>query len=93
MEQIDLTTPITQPAITNYRLNKLDLRWLDQHIRIELVADSGEVIEHSYDGDIARNLMIALNKMDLSVKSLQRRVMEKLIADGVLAGTITGIPD
>jgi len=93
MEQIDLTTPITQPSITNYRLNKLDLRWLDQHIRIELVADSGEVIEHSYDGDIARNLMIALNKMDLSVKSLQRRVMEKLIADGVIVGTISGTPD
>jgi len=93
MEQIDLTTPITQPSITNYRLNKLDLRWLDQHIRIELVADSGEVIEHSYDGDIARNLMIALNKMDLSVKSLQRRVMEKLIADGIISGAISGAPD
>jgi len=93
MEQIDLSTPITQPSITNYRLNKLDLRWLDQHIRIELVADSGEVIEHSYDGDIARNLMIALNKMDLSVKSLQRRVMEKLIADGIISGAISGAPD
>jgi len=93
MEQIDLTTPITQPSTTNYRLNKLDLRWLDQHIRIELVADSGEVIEHSYDGDVARNLMIALNKADLSTNSLQRRVLNKLISDGVITGTISGVPD
>jgi len=93
MEQVDLTTPITQPAITNYRLNKLDLRWLDQHIRIELVSDAGDVIEHSYDGTTARNLMIALNKADLSTNSLQKRVLNKLISDGVITGTISGVPD
>ena len=92
MEQIDIT-PVALPSATNYKLNKLHLMWLDKAIRIELVADNGETIEHGYDGDEARNLMIALNKMDLSTKSLQRRVMEKLIADGVLSGTITGAVD
>lgn len=93
MEQIDLTTPITKPSVTNYRVNKLDLRWLDKHIRIELFSDTGEVLHHSYDGTEATNLMIFLNKANLSTKSLQKRVLEKLVADGVIDGSITGTPD
>jgi hypothetical protein len=41
----------------------------------------------------ALNLMIALNKANLTVKSLQRRVLEQLAADGLLAGSVTGTPD
>jgi len=93
MEQIDLTTPITQPSTTNYRLNKLHQGWFDKYIHIELVSDTGDTIQHSYEGDVARNLMIALNKADLSTNSLQRRVLNKLISDGVITGTISGVPD
>ena len=93
MEQVDLTTPQTQSPATNYKINKILLGWLDKAIRIELVADNGETLEASYDGDEAHNLMVALNKMDLSTNSLHKRIMTKLINDGYLSGTITGTPD
>jgi hypothetical protein len=38
-------------------------------------------------------MMISLNKVNLSVKSLHRRVIEQLINDGKLDGTISGSPD
>jgi len=38
--------------------------------------------------------MLGLNKADLSAKSLNRRAIEKMQADGKLGtGTITGEPD
>jgi hypothetical protein len=38
--------------------------------------------------------MIALNKVNLSTKSLHRRIIEQLQADGLLGtGTISGAPD
>lgn len=40
----------------------------------------------------ATNMIIALNKANLSVKSLQRRIFEALIADGHLSGSVTGTP-
>ena len=59
-----------------------------------LVGDNGEVKEISYnENNGALALMITLNKVDLSAKSLHKRLLEKLIADGHLAGTVSGIPD
>ena len=47
-----------------------------------------------YKGDTATTLMRALNKADLSVKSLQRRILERLVVDGKLpAGAVTGTVD
>ena len=37
-------------------------------------------------------LLTGLNKADLSAKSLERRIYERLIADGVITGTIAGVP-
>jgi hypothetical protein len=37
--------------------------------------------------------MAALNKADLSSNSLQKRVLQKLIDDGVIPGTVSGAPD
>ena len=37
--------------------------------------------------------MKALNKADLSVKSLHRRVLERLIADSFLPGLVSGSPE
>ncbi len=49
--------------------------------------------EFRYEGSIAMTLLLALNTANLTIKSLERRVLERLIADGLLAGAVTGLPD
>jgi len=93
MEQIDLTAPEIKPTNNYYRINKLYFIWDTSHILIELIGQNGEEKEFSYSGIEAQNMMIALNKMDLSVKSLHRRIMEKLISDGLIGGVIAGTAD
>ena len=52
---------------------------------------------HTYldsQGEPATVMMTALNKADLTVNSLQKRILEQLVSDGKLApGTVTGTPD
>lgn len=97
MEQVDLTTPEIVPPPnppTNYwRVDDVRLVWSAQLVKIGLVGQNGENKKFAYTGAEAATMMVALNKANLSVKSLQRRVLERLIADGKLAGSITGSPD
>lgn len=89
METVTLTTPIT-----DYQVAKLVLDL--QHAAIEIllqVPGSDSTVYFLYSGGEAITLMRALNKMDLSVKSLHRRILEKLIADGKLVGVVSGAPD
>lgn len=54
---------------------------------------NGRQVVASYAAADADALMRALNTANLSTKSLQRRVIEKLVADGkVPAGLISGVP-
>ncbi len=95
MESVTLTTPEVTPAITttDYRVSLLVLDVEGAHIVIHLRGTNGERHEYRYDDPDATPLLVALNKANLSVKSLQRRVLERLIADGKLAGSIAGSPD
>lgn len=88
MEQLDLTTPVTW-----YRVSRLSMDWPAQHIWIRLAGPNGEDLAHTYVGAQATALMTALNKANLSTKSLHKRIIEQLVADGVLAGTISGSPE
>jgi hypothetical protein len=102
-EDLVLATPEVIPQITTstYRLVGLSLDWERATIVIRLRGANGETKTFTYGGNDAPlaekqkalNLMIALNKADLSVKSLQRRVLERLVADGLLAGAVSGTPD
>mgnify|MGYP001613529204 FL=1 len=92
-ELITLTTPAVAPVLTDYRVVSLALDWEEERIVIKLLAPDGQRIGHNYVGVTALTLMRALNKVDLSVKSLQRRILERLVADGVIAGVISGVPD
>lgn len=96
MEQCDLTTPEiyppANPTTAYWKLDELHLIWASQSITITLIGQNGERKTFAYDGSIATALMSALNTANLSIKSLQRRVLERLIADGKLAGTISGVP-
>ena len=93
MEQLDLTTPIVPPATTYYQVVRLVLDWYGQYIEIGLRGPNGELQTHGYSGGTAKTLMTQLNTLDLSTTSLQKRILNRLIADGVVIGTVSGAPD
>lgn len=99
---LSLTTPIpgvTPPTVTGYEV----IRFLIERkpvARISIVLDdnTGNRILAEYSdangGTTAATLISALNTANLSVKSLQQRILERLAADGKIpAGTVTGTPD
>jgi hypothetical protein len=91
-EALTLTTPLVQTR-TTYAVKIINLDWDSAHIHIRLLGSDGVVVGFNYDGPQAITLMTALNKVNLSVKSLQRRILEQLVADGFLTGTVGGSPD
>lgn len=93
-EQLDLSTP-AQVALgtVTWKPILIHLNWEQATIKVGFRGDNGEYTSIGYEGTEATNLMVALNKANLSVKSLHRRVMEKAVADGKLSGTISGAPD
>lgn len=89
-EALTLTTPETKPSNTAYAVRRLELNWGDAVVDIFLTGVNGESRSFQYTGVTATNLMIALNKANLSTRSLNQRVFDRLIADGLLVGTVTG---
>jgi len=97
MEQVDLTTPeiwpAPPPATSLWKVDGLFLNWSGQRIIVTLMGQNGEKKHVEYEGQMAITFMVALNKANLSTKSLQRRILERLMADGHLLGTISGTVD
>lgn len=95
-ESLTLTTPVTptQPTTSSYRIVTLTLAWEAARITIVLKDNNGMQFVTCYEGAVATNLMVALNKANLSTSSLQKRVLQQLATDGKLpAGSVTGTPD
>lgn len=97
-EKIVLSTP--KPAATEYRVQELSMRWDDGAegrctISVRLVSNvsAEDELLHAYRGPEACTMLRALNKADLSAVSLQRRIMNRLIADKVIVGTAAGVPE
>jgi hypothetical protein len=91
-EKIDLAAPDqATPGTMEYRIAGLFLNVEDEYVEVNLRGANGELRVERYDD--ALPMIVALNKANLSTKSLQRRIMERLITDGRLAGTISGTPD
>lgn len=98
MEQLALAAPlVTSLTLSEYRVAGLFLGWADKRISIHLIGTNGErreeIIEDTPSDPVATNLMKALNTMDLSVKSLHRRILEWLINNRGYVATVTGLPD
>lgn len=90
-QQLDLATPITHSA---YRVIGLNLDWEGATVTVYLKCTStGQQLTFTYRGTVATNLMITLNKANLSTNSLQKRILEYLVTDGKLTGTVSGSPD
>lgn len=94
-ERFTLTTAETIPEkrTTYYRVARVSLNWVAARIDVDVLGENGELRGFVYEGVVATNLMVALNTADLSVKSLHRRILERLAADGRLVGAVTGAPD
>lgn len=97
-ERISLTTPIVIPAVqtTGFEIDVIYLSRRRQRIVVTFVGDNGETREWRIEGDAAVTKLKALNTANLPAKSLDKRIMEQAIADGVfanLAPTVAGAPD
>ena len=90
-EQLDLTVPITHSA---YKVIGLNLDWEGATVTIFLkCVSTGQQLTFNRSGLVATNLMLGLNKADLSVKSLHKRILEYLVSEGELTGSVSGSPD
>lgn len=92
---------VAVPATTHLAVARLRLDWADAVIEVHLrevdafniPVGNGKWHVAKYEGLDATNALRALNIANLSVKSLHRRLMERLQADGKLpAGTVSGAP-
>ena len=92
-ETIRVTTPAVPETYTDYQVMYLELDWELPRIVIRLRAPDDKRIAHNYTGATALTLMRGLNVANLSTVSLHRRVVNRLIADGVISGAVSGVPD
>jgi hypothetical protein len=93
-----LATPIVASVpetITEYRVTRFILqREPFPQVVITVMANDGSRKNVVYEENAALVIMSALNKTNLSAKSLHARILERIAADGYLpSGTVTGIPD
>lgn len=97
MEKITLAVPEVIPQIQTLDYLPITIvldRWPTARILVAFRGTNGEHREWRVDDPVrALNLLRALNKANLSVKSLNTWVMELAISDGVFQGSITGTPD
>lgn len=92
-ELITLASPIVPPSITTYRVVYLAFDWENPSITVGLRGTNSERVNHSYSDATATTLMNQLNVANLSLTSLHKRVIQRLVSDGKIAGTISGSPD
>ena len=92
VESLDLTTPETKPSVTSCEVARLVFDWRAARIEITLKCQTDDK-QFVYDGTTATDMMKALNKANLSTNSLHKRVMNQLVTDGKLAGSVVGSPD
>lgn len=108
MEQVTLAAPAQGvPATPRYLVQELTLRIgmklladnsvapdpATSQIRVRLIGDYGHVKDDEWSGQEAHDDIVALNKANLSTASLQKRIMQRLVQRGTIAGNITGNPD
>ena len=87
-----LTTPLAQPAqVQGYSVSSLLLKYEPTaQIVVTLKGEDGKYVDAVYEGATASALILALNKANLTTRSLNQRIFDRLIADGKLVGTVAG---
>jgi hypothetical protein len=92
-EALTLTTPVTKPSLTVWHVARLTLDWDANTVIVQLKGNNGEDLAKSYDATTNPTgavLMVGLNKANLTTRSLNQRIFDRLVADGVVVGAVTG---
>lgn len=94
-EAVTLTTPIAKPATSSCTLTSLYLDIAATRIVATLSCNNGDQITKQYDSFSTPTGATLLSSLNVSANSagnsLIKKVYARLIADGVMAGTVTGI--
>lgn len=93
MERLNIVPPVQPPALESYRVSFISLDWDNGILVVRLISNTNEPKFFTYEGEIARSLMVAINKANLVSASLHRRIIQFLVADGKVSGNVTGAPD
>ena len=91
MEKLTLTTPVTT-TLTVWQPGVFNLDWTTNTITIDLVGSNGENLHKSYSGAVASSRLASVNAGIFTLVSFHKTAFTWLIADGVVAGTVTGTP-
>ena len=94
-EILTLTTPITPPTNSTYTIDRITIDVIALSIMVQLLGTNGEALSKVYDSTTnptGATLLHALNTGNFSVNSLMKAVYNRLIADGVLTGSVSGTP-
>ena len=94
-EVVTLSTPIIKPNTSSCNVDVITLDVTNSRIVINLVCNNYERIAKQYDSfttPTGATLLHALNIGNFSTNSLMKAVYNRLITDGVIIGTISGVP-
>lgn len=95
MEELELTEPVVKTRST-YKLEALTLSFSHPSgglVSIHLVDNIGVPLYHYYEGQTAIDYIKFINTANFTTKSLHKRILERLSTEGVLPGTVVGVPD
>lgn len=108
MEELVLTDPEVKPAETKNTYKVVTLI-MDHEALVEFPAppavgvpgllsiklkdNLGGTLNHQYTGKPATDFIKYINTANFTTKSLHKRILERLSADGIIPGTVTGTPD
>ena len=93
-ERVDVTAPIVK-TITNWKVTVFNARPEEGIIFVEVMANTGETRSKIYSPTTTPSgptLISNLNTANLTTRSLYQRILDRLIADGVIEGTVAGTP-
>jgi hypothetical protein len=103
MEELVLTDPIVQPEVvtSKFRVTSIVMNMdampaadgVPAYMQIDLKDNNNAGHTVSYEGQVAKDYIKFINTANFSTKSLNKRLLEKLSADGQLPGTVVGAPE
>lgn len=94
-EELVLTDPIVEPekVTSNYTIGAMTLSGDEKTVAITLRDNFHQPFYVNYYGAEAIEMIKFLNTANFTTKSMHKRLLEKIAADGVLPGTVQGTPD
>lgn len=107
MEELVLTDPVVVPATTTNKFKVIsilfDLEALltiptpgqstGPLVKLRLKDNLDKPYNYEYTGQTALDMIKFMNTANFTTKSMHKRILERLSADGVLPGTVAGAPD